>query len=279
MNTPVVSVVMITYGHASFIEEAINGVLMQECNFDYELIISNDCSPDNTNELVEKLLESHPKKHLVRYFNHNVNKGMMLNFTWAVEQASNSKYIALCEGDDFWTDSKKLQKQVRFLDENTNYNLAFHNTLILKPDGNLKKCNDWTIEKTFEFKDFTSSNFANTTSLLYRNNISPFPEWFYNLAAGDWAIILLNAEKGKIYYMPETMATYRLHEGGVWSSTTYEEMLTKGIELMKKLDAVFEYKYNHYFDEGIKKRTIALKNYQLSKKKNLKNWIKKMIKR
>lgn len=279
MNSPLVSVIMITYGHELFIKEAIEGVLNQECDFTFELIITNDCSPDGTDNVIQKILTDHPKKNLIRYFNHSSNKGMMENFIWAVDQAKNSKYIALCEGDDYWTDQKKLQKQINFLNENLDYSLTFHNTLTLRADGSTKKCNPWTEGKTFEFKDFTSSNFANTASLVYRNNITPFPAWFYDLNAGDWAIILLNAEKGKIYYFPETMATYRHHSGGVWSSSSYEEMLQKGIDLMKNLDAKFEFKYHDHFQEGIKKRKKALKIHQQSKKKTFKNWIKKIIKK
>jgi len=94
MEKPIVSVVMITYGHENYIEEAIKGVLMQEITFPIELIIANDNSPDNTDLVVKKILKDHPKSSIVKYIKHQVNKGMMLNFIYALSE-SKGKYIAL----------------------------------------------------------------------------------------------------------------------------------------------------------------------------------------
>lgn len=126
-NALKVSVVMITYGHERFIEEAINGVLMQQTDFEVELIIANDCSIDGTDAVVEKILKNHPKASWIDYTKHKINLGMMPNFVWAIEQCK-GRYIALCEGDDYWTDPLKLQKQVDFLEANENYGLVHTNT-------------------------------------------------------------------------------------------------------------------------------------------------------
>ena len=112
-----VSVVMITYGHENYIEQAIKGVLMQECDFQYELIIANDCSPDNTDRIVQKIIDNTNNADRIKYVRHTVNKGMTANFLWTLQQAS-GKYIAICEGDDYWTDPLKLQKQVDLLEVN-----------------------------------------------------------------------------------------------------------------------------------------------------------------
>jgi glycosyltransferase involved in cell wall biosynthesis len=123
ITQPIVSVVMITYGHEKFIAQAINGVLIQECDFEIELIIADDCSPDKTNSVIHNILLSHPQSNRIRYFKQEKNIGMMPNFISAIEQAQ-GKYIAICEGDDFWTDSLKLQKQVNFLENNEDYGLV-----------------------------------------------------------------------------------------------------------------------------------------------------------
>jgi glycosyltransferase involved in cell wall biosynthesis len=114
---------MITYNHEHFIQEAIEGILMQKCDFDIELIIADDCSPDNTQSVVESF-KAHPKYNWIKYIRHQTNKGMMSNFIWALSQTK-AKYIALCEGDDYWTDPHKLQKQVDFLEENPEYGLVY----------------------------------------------------------------------------------------------------------------------------------------------------------
>ena len=133
-NTPLLSVIMITYKHEGFIAEAIDGVLMQECDFEVELIIADDCSPDKTSLIVSKYIETHPKGQWIKYTRHEHNKGMMPNFIFALEEAK-GKYIAMCEGDDYWTDPYKLQKQVDFLEQNEEYNIVFHKVKILNFDG------------------------------------------------------------------------------------------------------------------------------------------------
>ena len=120
---------MITYGHEKYIEEAINGVLMQECRFPIELIISNDCSPDNTNNIINNIIKNHPKSDIIRYINHEKNIGMMPNFISALRNV-NSKYVAICEGDDYWIDRFKLQKQVDFMEKNLDFSMCFHSVQI-----------------------------------------------------------------------------------------------------------------------------------------------------
>jgi glycosyltransferase involved in cell wall biosynthesis len=115
-----VSVVMITFNHENYIREAIEGVLMQETDFEMELIISNDCSTDATNIVIEDFLLNHPNAFKVKYFNQEKNLGMMPNFIFTLNQ-SKGNYIAICEGDDYWTDTYKLQKQVDFLEANPEY--------------------------------------------------------------------------------------------------------------------------------------------------------------
>lgn len=124
MKRPLVSVVMTTYGHEKYIEESIFGVLKQQTNFEVELIIANDRSPDNTDTIVEGIIATHPNANWIKYTCHEVNLGMMANLEWSSAQAK-GKYIALCEGDDFWTDPLKLQKQVDLLQNNPKAKFCF----------------------------------------------------------------------------------------------------------------------------------------------------------
>ena len=210
-NIPLVSIVIITYGHEKFIDETINGVVMQETNFDFELIIADDCSPDNTSNLVNDFIINHPKGYLIKYFRHEKNIGMMTNFLFALKECK-GKYIALCEGDDYWTDSLKLQKQVDFLENNNDYNLTGH----YSKSSEGKELGIFNSD-TFEFKDVYQKNIRiPTASIVYRNNFK-FPNWFSNVYGGDRAIIFLNAQKGKLKVLPFFGSFYRLHEGGVES--------------------------------------------------------------
>ena len=112
---PTVSVCMITYGHEAFIEEAIKGVLMQETEFEFELIISNDCSLDATDSIIKKIIDTHPKGAIINYTSHEKNIGMMPNFIYALQRCR-GKYVAVCEGDDYWTAPLKLHRQVAILE-------------------------------------------------------------------------------------------------------------------------------------------------------------------
>ncbi|PTS92382.1 hypothetical protein DBR27_19765, partial [Flavobacterium sp. HMWF030] len=130
LDNIMVSVCVITYGHEKYIEQTIDGILMQEVDFDFELIISNDCSPDQTDEVVKSYLKDHPKSNKVKYFSHKKNMGAYQNFVFSLEN-SNGKYIALCEGDDYWTNPLKLQKQVDFLESNPDFSICFTDYAVL----------------------------------------------------------------------------------------------------------------------------------------------------
>ena len=121
---PLVSVIMITYGHEKYIEEAIRGVFLQKTNFPLELIISNDKSPDSTDEIIKNIIKSAPENISVNYIQHLENIGMLPNFISTLKMAE-GKYIAVCEGDDYWTDENKLQKQIDFLEKNHYLPLPF----------------------------------------------------------------------------------------------------------------------------------------------------------
>ena len=110
IEKPLVSVVMITYSHEKYIKQAIEGVLFQKCDFRVELIIANDYSPDNSDRIIKDIIENNHTNIIIHYTNHRVNKGMSSNFIWAMNQ-TNGKYIATCEGDDYWTDPLKFFKK------------------------------------------------------------------------------------------------------------------------------------------------------------------------
>lgn len=209
-----VSVCMITYGHEKFIEEAINGVLMQEVDFDIELIVSNDASPDRTDEIVKKIIQNHPRSSWIRYIRHESNIGMMLNSKYVLE-ASEGEFIASCEGDDYWTDPYKLQKQVDFLENNLDYVICFHKVDILKTNGQIVEDfitkvpeNHETIETLAQF-----GNYIHTPSVIFRNVIDKYPFEIKLTPIGDYFLYIILAEFGKIKYMNDNMAIYRYNVG------------------------------------------------------------------
>lgn len=206
------SVVMITYKHEQFIKKSIEGVLMQKTDFDFELILADDCSPDNTSNIVNDLLAKNNNQRCnVKYTRHEKNKGMMGNFIWALSQ-SKSKYIALCEGDDYWIDEYKLQKQIDFLESDFDFSLCFHqakkinivdekHTIYPEISGNVFKSND--------FFDIVTIPMA---SVVFRNNIKlPFLD---NHSHPDFILLCSLLSNGYAYFLNEVMSIYTVHEGG-----------------------------------------------------------------
>jgi glycosyltransferase involved in cell wall biosynthesis len=211
-----VSVLMITYGHEKYICKAIDGVLSQKSNFVIELIIANDHSPDNTDEFIAKYLSQKklPKNLTIKNTVHTVNKGMQPNFIWAMQQVS-GKYIALCEGDDYWTDPLKLQKQVDFLEANPEYVLCFHPVKILKPDGFLVEDFLTKVPDNYESQEELARgvNYIHTPSSVFRNVIKSFPPEFALSPIGDYFLYMLVTSHGKIKMLSDNMAVYRFGVG------------------------------------------------------------------
>jgi glycosyltransferase involved in cell wall biosynthesis len=219
MSKPLVSIVMITYGHEQFIKQAIEGVLMQQCVFEVEFIIANDCSPDNTDTVVDQLSQSNPNSKWIKYTTHTVNKGMIFNFIWALKQAK-GKYIALCEGDDYWTDPSKLQKQVDFLEMNEDYVACSGIALNSFTNEFVHKIED--IKTDLVLEDFVFNSPIITGTVMFRNtNFEGFAEFAQNHKINDWILwlylILKSKSDTKIKYFKERFSVYRIHNGGVFS--------------------------------------------------------------
>lgn len=212
---------MITYGHEKFIEQAINGVLMQECDFEVELIIANDCSPDQTDEVIQKIIDNHPKSFWIKYIKHDKNLGMMPNFIFSLQQCT-SEFIAVCEGDDYWTDPLKLQRQVDFLENNLEYVMCTHVA---------EEKNEVTVssavfpyinqDTTKYIEDYISNNLTATCSLMFKAEfLEPIPEWFNKIQFGDLGLILLLFYRSnkKMMILKHCMCVYRVNSGSIHGS-------------------------------------------------------------
>jgi len=219
MKDFLVSVVMITYGHEKFIEEAINGVLMQNCNFSVEIIVANDCSPDNTDQIIRNIIKNHADGHRINYVKHENNIGMMPNFIFALNKAK-GKYIALCEGDDYWTNSLKLQKQVDFMEANLDFSMCFHKVDITFASEADFYDYDIPSKSVLLLKDIIRKHYIPTCTLLFRNGYfdKGLPNWLSESISGDLPLEILLASKGRAKYFDEIMACYRRNPGSITQS-------------------------------------------------------------
>lgn len=216
-----VSVVMITYGHEKYIKQSIESILSQKCTFQLELIIANDNSPDNTDEIIQNIIHDYRGNYKLNYTMHDSNKGMMQNFIWALEEAS-GKYIALCEGDDYWTDQYKLQKQVEFLENNVQCNACYTNAIILNEIENTEqKYLNGLKEGYVPLKRSIYRGGASypTASIVFRREdyiLKAFK--VITELAGDNLLIMVLSMNGNVYFIDEVTCTYRVWAGGVYSA-------------------------------------------------------------
>jgi len=237
-NTPVmVSIVVATYNHHKFIEETIESFLMQEVNFRVEILINDDASTDTTAAIVEKYENKHPGLFRNFYQKENQYSKGIKPWIHVLFPAAKGKYIALCDGDDYWTDPLKLQKQVDFLERNVEYNYCGHNSFTKQNDQIKKVGLDF---KTLTFKELIFKNRLNTSTLVFRRkSIFHFPDFFYTLSAGDWAIQLLAIKESKAYVLNDYMSVYRLHEGGIWSTLDNQTMCRQGVQIMNAFKEIY----------------------------------------
>jgi glycosyltransferase involved in cell wall biosynthesis len=233
-----VSVCMITYNHDKYIEKAIASVLAQKTSFKFELIIGNDASPDTTDLIVKKMIRENKNELCeIVYVLHEKNVGMGRNSSSIFDKAR-GQYMALCEGDDFWSDPLKLQKQVEALTRTPSATLCFHAVSVVDGQGAHLYDQHLSPEIVPSFKALMQGNIMHTPSVMYRIMFRPLIlDWMIGLPVGDWITHLRHAERGEIIYLDQVMATYRIHAGGVWSMIDERARALKWIEVV---DAVIE---------------------------------------
>lgn len=258
-----VSVFIITYNHEKYIGETIESIVSQKVNFDFEIVIGEDSSKDNTRAICEKYAAKYP--NIIKLLPSDRNYGPMGN-TIRTLNACDGKYIAMCEGDDYWADPYKLQKQVDFLESHPDFSICFSQVEIKDELGW-----NWPDEKYFpeiRKEDFTIEDFIlsemniiPTPTILFRNILPrPLPAFFEKQIAGDMIIQLLVADKGKAYCFKEKMAVYRNHAGGATKSPkTIENGENALIESYKFINKYLGLRYDGIF----KKRFLEIYRIRL----------------
>ena len=242
MSEPLVSISCITYNHVNYIRDAIEGFLMQKTTFSFEIIIHDDASTDGTDQIIKEYELKYPNLIFPTYQSENqFSKGVRRILATFVFPKCRGKYIALCEGDDYWTDPNKLQKQVDFMENNLKYSFIHHNVFLSDAFSNIIKDAYFdSFPSTFDFKYLISNTHPRTVSVLFRNNcVWLDPMMNHELPPRDTSLFFLLASHGAGYYLNECMAAYRIYEGGIWSSLGSTEKLETIIAL-KKI-------YMHYF--------------------------------
>jgi glycosyltransferase involved in cell wall biosynthesis len=215
---PRVSVLLVTYNHAAYIAQAVEGVLAQHVDGGWELVVGEDCSTDGTRAILERYAEHEPQR--IRLFARDRNLGLAENLRRAWRECRGD-YIAMLEGDDYWTDSRKLHKQATALDEHPAWSMCFHRIQVTSEAGLppfLEPQEDNFPVET-RLADILRRNYVGNVSTMYRRGIVPeIPESLRRVVHQDWPLHVLHARQGPIGYLPEVMGVWRHHPGSMWSS-------------------------------------------------------------
>lgn len=221
-NPPLVSISCITYNHAPFLRECFEGFLSQKVDFPYEIVVYDDASTDGTQELIQEYQKKYPAHFKVLLNDENqYSKGVRgINIRYNFPRCR-GKYIALCEGDDYWSDTKKLQKQVDFLESNGDYTASVHSALVFNQNtGKVEESLYNKINRDFDlkFSDILKhqGSVYPTCSLLMRKDKIFYPDNLLYFTGGDLILIFFLVLKGKVRFMKEKMGVYRIHSGGVY---------------------------------------------------------------
>ena len=251
-----VSVCIITYNQVQFIGQAIESVVSQQVNFPMEILIGDDCSTDGTQAIIRTYAERYP--NLIRPVLHERNLGQNGLFnTLETYKSATGTYLAAMDGDDYWTDPLKLQKQVDFLNANPGFSTCYHNALIIYEDGtpgHVVNSPDQPAVTTIE--DLIGEEeiwFMATSSVLFRNDIREYPDWFKKSVSGDIPRYVLLAKLGKIGYLSDVMSVYRKNEGGTSFTDKYDDanFLQNRIDMYEGINQELGGKYSRTLRRNI----------------------------
>lgn len=277
-----VGVQCMTYNHSKYILDALNGFVMQETDFPFIILLVDDASTDDNSLLIKDYLiknfrvndhntayEKETDYAFISYAQHNSNLNCFIaaiylkynhyqigkkmeKLEYLSEWLSNCKYVALCEGDDYWTDPQKLQNQVAFMEGNKEYSLCFHNANIIYEGTDRAPKSFTRINEDCDvtFNQLTSSWIIPTASILFKRDImDSFPDWMREIYSGDLTLSLIAYNWGRIRYLNKNMSIYRINFTGN-SASAFVLKQSAGyiqeqhIKLYSLFDEYSSYKYH-----------------------------------
>lgn len=226
MIDPLVSICCLTYNHENFIKQTIESFLIQKTSFPIEIIIHDDASTDNTQKVIMEYVSKYPDLIKTIFQKENMySKGERSFFGHYIFPSVRGKYIALCEGDDYWIDALKLEKQINFLKNNPDCSICFHASRHIDENEQLRSFihRPLIIPKNLKFSIRSAilggGGFMTTNSIVFVSSyLKDLPSYYYKAPVEDLPLMLVLATYGSIGYLKDIMSVYRLRTEGSWST-------------------------------------------------------------
>jgi len=246
---PKVSALLVTYNHEIYIRQAIESLVAQQANFEFEILIADDCSEDQTTDIAREYEAAYPNVRLLPTESHlGITRNYQRGFA-----ACRGEYIAVLEGDDYLIDSSKLRLVAKYLDENPTCAFCFHR--VFRHD---ETCDDTVVypslavgnhEKHFTARELARGNFIPgfSTCTYRRDIIAKLDPAIWKLRVREWPFNIVVAQNGSIGYLPIIMSVYRAHPGGIWSLKSAEERFNLLRELLEPYNQLLNFKYDAEF--------------------------------
>lgn len=266
-----VTVVCITYKHEEFIAQALDSFLMQKTNFKFKIFVGEDCGPDRTADIIREYAQKYPD--IIVPFLREKNMGAQRNLIDMCQQAT-SPYIAFCEGDDYWVDPYKLQKQVDYMEAHPEIRVCCTQTEIIAPK-------DWHLRSWYKpmpdgklllpdstpgykrFPTFTPAqilniNVAHTSTHFYRWNYDlVLPDWYFEGIIGDMPLLLIQLGNTRLGHIPEVTSAYRINEGSIFFNKNREQhFLNTRRDMIRYLNGLYDYAKKNFKEYPI----VAVEN-------------------
>lgn len=264
-HNPIVSIIVATYNHENYIKKCIDGILMQKTDFKYEIIIKEDFSTDSTRQILLEYYENHKDVFRLWLCKENLFKKKLKPI---IPLFCRGKYIAKCEGDDYWIDSLKLQKQIEVLENDPDCSLCFHPTKFVRNNNPL---DSYIHAPSIKRDKYTmidvirgGGGFMATNSMVYRTEYlkNNYPDWARKAPVGDLPLMLVLASKGHFRYVDDVMGVYRIMSSdSAWSAKMKDWKYRKKhhyqiLDMWDEFDKWSEFKFHKYVVEKKRNNTI-----------------------
>ena len=261
MESPLVSICVFTYNYEKYLHQTIDSIVSQQCDFKIEILICDDCSTDDTLKIAHQFQNKHPE--IIRVLEHPVNLGGTKNWIRAI-QACKGKYIALIDGDDYFSNMFKLKKQVDILENDNQLVLCFHSVDEIYDDA--PELNKTVVfeKEYYELSDFIKNGwFVRTSSTFFKNGVISdiIPQWVHEYPYRlDTILHVLLCQHGKAYNLKESLSVWRKHKHGMsnWLMTNQIQNTQKKIELAIKLNEITQFEFKKESSLFISKENTML---------------------